>query len=61
MYQFSPIDTPGAIDAFLCHWNPNAIILIESELWPNLIIGAAKKRVNTSYSMNAAELRDMLF
>ncbi|XP_009627230.1 probable 3-deoxy-D-manno-octulosonic acid transferase, mitochondrial isoform X2 [Nicotiana tomentosiformis] len=45
IYQFSPIDTPAAIDAFLCYWNPNAIILIESELWPNLIIGAAKKRI----------------
>lgn len=45
IYQFSPIDTPAAIDAFLCYWNPNAVILIESELWPNLIIGAAKKRL----------------
>lgn len=45
IYQFSPVDTPGAIDAFLCYWKPSAIMLMESELWPNLIIGAAKNQV----------------
>ncbi|KAH0721690.1 hypothetical protein KY284_006720 [Solanum tuberosum] len=45
LYQFSPVDTPGAIDAFLRYWKPSAIMLMESELWPNLIIGAAKNRI----------------
>ncbi|KAJ8570651.1 hypothetical protein K7X08_037623 [Anisodus acutangulus] len=45
IYQFSPVDTPGAIDAFLRYWKPSAIILMESELWPNLIIGAAKNKI----------------
>uniref|UniRef100_A0A3Q7IMV7 Pyruvate kinase n=1 Tax=Solanum lycopersicum TaxID=4081 RepID=A0A3Q7IMV7_SOLLC len=45
LYQFSPVDTPGAIDAFLCYWKPSAIMLMESELWPNLIIGAAKNQI----------------
>ncbi|KAJ0089200.1 hypothetical protein Patl1_32338 [Pistacia atlantica] len=39
---FCPLDTPAAIDAFLGYWKPNAIIIIESELWPNLIMGASK-------------------
>ncbi|XP_031252224.1 probable 3-deoxy-D-manno-octulosonic acid transferase, mitochondrial isoform X1 [Pistacia vera] len=42
IYQFCPLDTPAAIDAFLGYWKPNAIIIIESELWPNLIMGASK-------------------
>ncbi|KAF3613631.1 putative 3-deoxy-D-manno-octulosonic acid transferase, mitochondrial [Capsicum annuum] len=45
IYQFSPVDTPGAVDAFLRYWKPSAIMLMESELWPNLIIGAAKNRI----------------
>ncbi|XP_071908366.1 probable 3-deoxy-D-manno-octulosonic acid transferase, mitochondrial isoform X1 [Coffea arabica] len=42
IYQFAPVDAPAAVEAFLGYWKPNAIILIESELWPNLIISAAK-------------------
>ncbi|GLT89900.1 hypothetical protein SLE2022_078610 [Rubroshorea leprosula] len=42
IYQFAPVDTPAAIDAFLGYWKPNAIVLMESELWPNLIMGASK-------------------
>ncbi|PPE02876.1 hypothetical protein GOBAR_DD00083 [Gossypium barbadense] len=42
IYQFAPIDTPAAMDAFLGYWKPNWIVIMESELWPNLIIGASK-------------------
>lgn len=30
------------MDAFLGYWKPNWIVIMESELWPNLIIGASK-------------------
>ncbi|GMH23176.1 hypothetical protein Nepgr_025019 [Nepenthes gracilis] len=45
IYQFAPIDAPASLDAFLGHWKPNAIILVESELWPNLIMGASKSGI----------------
>nr|GMC79587.1 probable 3-deoxy-D-manno-octulosonic acid transferase, mitochondrial isoform X1 [Ipomoea batatas] len=45
IYQFSPLDIPHAIDAFLCYWRPSAVILMESELWPNLIMCAAKNEI----------------
>lgn len=45
MYQFAPIDTPAAVDAFLGYWKPIAIFLMESELWPNLIMSASKKGI----------------
>ncbi|KAK9290132.1 hypothetical protein L1049_008298 [Liquidambar formosana] len=45
IYQFAPFDTPAAMDAFLGSWKPNAIILMESELWPNLIMGASKNGI----------------
>ncbi|XP_077235888.1 KDO transferase A isoform X2 [Tasmannia lanceolata] len=41
IYQFAPIDTPAAVDAFLGFWHPTAIFLMESELWPNLILSAS--------------------
>ncbi|KAL0736671.1 hypothetical protein Bca4012_012881 [Brassica carinata] len=45
LHQFAPLDTPVAIDRFLGHWKPNAIILIENELWPNLIMSSAQLRI----------------
>lgn len=42
IYQFCPLDIPVAVDAFLGYWKPSAIIIIEGELWPNLIMGASK-------------------
>lgn len=43
--QFAPVDTPAAVETFLGYWKPNAILLIESELWPNLIMSAARNGV----------------
>ncbi len=37
LHQFAPIDTPQAIGRFLDHWKPDLAMLVESELWPNLI------------------------
>jgi 3-deoxy-D-manno-octulosonic-acid transferase len=43
IHQYAPIDTPGAVKRFFDHWRPSAGMLVESELWPNLI-GAARRR-----------------
>ncbi|KAH0464929.1 hypothetical protein IEQ34_005032 [Dendrobium chrysotoxum] len=45
IYQFAPIDTPMAMENFLVYWSPVAVILMESELWPNLIISASRKGI----------------
>ncbi|KAF8115327.1 hypothetical protein N665_0029s0162 [Sinapis alba] len=45
LHQFAPLDTPMAIDRFLGHWKPNAIVIMENELWPNLIMSAAQLRI----------------
>ncbi|KAL8526237.1 hypothetical protein ACS0TY_015452 [Phlomoides rotata] len=42
IYQFAPLDMPSTMDAFLRYWRPNIVMLMESELWPNLIMGAAR-------------------
>nr|KYP73781.1 3-deoxy-D-manno-octulosonic-acid transferase [Cajanus cajan] len=43
--QFSPVDTPSSIHSFLDYWKPNVIVLMESELWPNLIMDASKNGI----------------
>ncbi|XP_050229988.1 probable 3-deoxy-D-manno-octulosonic acid transferase, mitochondrial isoform X2 [Mercurialis annua] len=45
LYQFSPLDTPVAVDTFLDYWKPNAIVILESELWPNLVMGSSRKGI----------------
>ncbi|XP_072992718.1 probable 3-deoxy-D-manno-octulosonic acid transferase, mitochondrial [Typha latifolia] len=45
IYQLAPLDYPPAMESFLGYWRPKAILLMESELWPNLIISAAEKGI----------------
>ncbi|MDB5462226.1 MAG: kdtA, partial [Phenylobacterium sp.] len=45
IHQFAPVDAPGAAARFLDHWEPDAALLVESELWPNLIQAAQARGV----------------
>jgi 3-deoxy-D-manno-octulosonic-acid transferase len=42
-HQFIPLDHPDFVNAFIDHWRPDAAIFVESEFWPNLILGAHRK------------------
>ena len=37
---WQPWDTPGAVERFLEHFKPALGVLMETELWPNLVYGA---------------------
>jgi 3-deoxy-D-manno-octulosonic-acid transferase len=39
-HQYVPLDHPDYVRSFLDHWRPDAAIFVESEFWPNLILGA---------------------
>ena len=45
IHQYGPVDTPGAVARFLAHWRPAAGLIVESELWPNLILAARRAGV----------------
>lgn len=45
LHQFVPLDTPRAVARFLDHWRPDAGLFVESDLWPNLILGAKARGV----------------
>ena len=40
IHQYAPIDTPDAVRGFLGHWRPDLAVFVESEIWPNLVLGA---------------------
>ena len=42
---WAPFDTPGAARRFLTHWQPALGVLVETEIWPNLLTHAAAKGV----------------
>lgn len=37
LHQFSPVDLPDVAARFLDHWQPDFVLWVESELWPNLL------------------------
>jgi 3-deoxy-D-manno-octulosonic-acid transferase len=60
LHQFVPLDTPRATARFLDHWKPDAGLFVESDLWPNLILGAVARGVrlalvNARISSRSAE------
>jgi 3-deoxy-D-manno-octulosonic-acid transferase len=40
IHQYAPVDTPAISRRFLDHWRPDLMILVEGEIWPNLMLGA---------------------
>ena len=43
--RFIPLDLPRWINRFLDHWQPDLAVLVESELWPNLIAGCVRRGI----------------
>jgi 3-deoxy-D-manno-octulosonic-acid transferase len=45
MHQFVPLDARRYMRRFIAHWRPDALLLAESELWPNLVVEASEAQV----------------
>ncbi len=45
VHQFAPIDTPRALKRFFIHWKPSAGIVMESEIWPNMLDMATSNNI----------------
>jgi 3-deoxy-D-manno-octulosonic-acid transferase len=37
IHQYVPVDLPGAVDAFLDHWQPDLVLWSESDFWPGIL------------------------
>lgn len=44
-HQFVPLDVPRWVHRFLDHWRPDAVLWLESELWPNMLGEVARRRI----------------
>ena len=58
-HQFAPLDAPSFMRRFFRHWRPDLGLLAESELWPNMIVEAA--RAGTPLAMVNARMSPRSF
>lgn len=45
MHRFAPLDVPRWVRRFIDHWRPDAVALVESELWPNLLVNCRRRGI----------------
>lgn len=38
IHHYVPLDSPTYVRRFLAHWRPSLALLVESEVWPNLVL-----------------------
>ena len=51
-HVYVPYDLPGAVARFLRHYQPRLALVMETELWPNLLFGCRDRGIPT-YLLNA--------
>ncbi|MCF7223260.1 lipid IV(A) 3-deoxy-D-manno-octulosonic acid transferase [Marilutibacter chinensis] len=51
-HVYLPYDLPGAVGRFLAHFRPGVALIMETELWPNLLFGSRDRDIPT-YILNA--------
>ncbi len=44
-HQFTPLDFPNWIKNFLAHWQPSAVVWVESEFWPNSLFQIKQQNI----------------
>ncbi|MDQ2701708.1 MAG: lipid IV(A) 3-deoxy-D-manno-octulosonic acid transferase [Pseudomonadota bacterium] len=44
-HVYLPYDLPGAVSRFLRHYRPRVALVLETELWPNLMFGCREHRI----------------
>ncbi len=47
VHVYLPYDLPGAVDRFLAHFRPALALIVETELWPNLLFGCRDRGIPT--------------
>ena len=51
-HVYLPYDLSGAVERFLAHFNPRLALIMETELWPNLLFGCSEHEIPV-YILNA--------
>jgi 3-deoxy-D-manno-octulosonic-acid transferase len=45
IHQFVPLDVPRFVRRFLDHWQPDLVLFVESDLWPNIMVETSQRGV----------------
>ena len=45
VHQYVPVDVPYYVRRFLGHWQPDLVLFVESDLWPNIMIETSQRGV----------------
>jgi 3-deoxy-D-manno-octulosonic-acid transferase len=45
VHQYAPVDLPVVARRFIDHWTPDVALLLESEFWPNLLLGLDRRSI----------------
>ena len=59
IHQYHPYDNSNWVKRFLKFWEPDALIMMESEIWPNFILSS--KRVGIPVIMVSAQISEKSF
>ncbi|MBN6151652.1 lipid IV(A) 3-deoxy-D-manno-octulosonic acid transferase [Xanthomonas sp. AmX2] len=51
-HVYLPYDVPGSVGRFLGHFQPSLALILETELWPNMLFGCRDRRIPV-YVLNA--------
>ena len=46
-HQYVPLDLPACLNVFLDRWNPKAVIVLETEIWPNFLSICKERQIFT--------------
>ena len=47
-HQYVPLDLPACLNVFLDRWNPKAVIVLETEIWPNILAVCKERGIFTA-------------
>ena len=47
-HQYVPLDLPACLNVFLDRWNPKAFIVLETEIWPNILSICKERNIFTA-------------
>ncbi|MDV3467598.1 lipid IV(A) 3-deoxy-D-manno-octulosonic acid transferase [Stenotrophomonas sp. C3(2023)] len=51
-HVYLPYDVPGSVNRFLGHFQPSLALILETELWPNMLFGCRSRQIPV-YILNA--------
>ena len=59
IHQYHPLDKKAWVNRFLKNWKPNLAIMMESDIWPNLILCTSKRSIPVILASSQISLKSI--